>query len=404
MKKITDYITARDMLLDIAKPAGTENVPLAESSGRLLAFELVAEDNVPPFDKSPMDGYAVRSEDTVNASKENPVTLKILEEVPAGAVPEKQLTKGTATKILTGSPMPAGADAVIKYELTEFTDSEVTLFNEVKHSENVIYAGEDVVKGTKLASCGTVIDDGLIGTLSAQGKMKPLVYKRPAAAIISTGSELLEEDEEMRPGMIRNTSRYAVACTLERLGCTAEYLGTVKDDADRIAGLILKGLSEKDIVILTGGVSVGDYDLTPAAMEKAGVEILVRGVDLKPGMACCLGVKDGKPVCGLSGNAAAAMAVYFTICLPAIRKMAGYADPVPKEFDIEIENGFGKPSKGVRLLRGKLKFAGGKVKMEVPEGQGNVMISSTIGCDAAAIVPAGTGPIEPGAVMKGFLI
>jgi len=234
--------------------------------------------------------------------------------------------------------------------------------------------------------------------------MKPLVYKKPKVAIISTGSELLEEDEDMTPGMIRNTSRYAVTNALERWGCVAEYLGTVKDRTEQITELILKGIAEFDMVILTGGVSVGDYDLTPAAMEAANVEILVRGVGLKPGMACCLGTKEGKLVCGLSGNPASAMAVYFTVVQPAIRKLAGYKEAIPEEFDIEIENGFDKPSKGTRVLRGKLKFVDGKVKMEVPKGQGNVMISSTIGCDVAAIVPAGTGVIEPGAVLKGFLI
>lgn len=404
MKEVVAYTKARDMLLEIAKPVGTENIPLVKSTGRLLAFELKAEDNVPPFDRSPLDGYAIRSEDTVNASRENPVTLKILEEVPAGAVPTKPVTPGTATKVLTGSPMPEGTDAIIRYEDTNFTETEVKIFQTVKHSENVIYAGEDVVKGTKLAEPGMKIDDGLIGTLSAQSQMHPLVYKKPDVAIISTGSELLEEDEDMAPGMIRNTSRYAVTNALERMNCTADYLGTVKDRTEQITELILKGLKEKDMVILTGGVSVGDYDLTPAAMEAAGVEILVRGVGLKPGMACCLGTKDGKLVCALSGNPASAMAVYFTVVQPVVRKLAGYKNPIPEEFDIEIENGFDKPSKGTRILRGKLKFVDGRVKMEVPKGQGNVMISSTIGCDVAAIVPAGTGSIAPGTILKGFLI
>ena len=157
MLKNTDYITARNLLLEKVTAAGVEHIPLSECGGRILAQDLIAAENIPPFDRSPYDGYAFRASDTENASTDNPVTLKILEEIPAGAMPTFEVTVGTAVKLLTGAPIPCGADAVVKFEDTEYTDKTVTLFSPSRHGDNIVHTGEDVRRGDVLACVGTAI-------------------------------------------------------------------------------------------------------------------------------------------------------------------------------------------------------------------------------------------------------
>ncbi len=404
MKKATEFTEARDMLLERVQPARTERVALCESAGRVLAKDMIAAENIPPFDRSPYDGYAFRAADTREASKEHPVTFSILEEVPAGAVPTKEVTPGTATKILTGAPIPKGADCVCMYERTQFTKETVTLFAPIAEGENIVRAGEDVKKGTVLARCGDEIDTGVAGTLSSQGEAQPLVFRKLRVGIISTGNEVVETETPLAPGKIYNSNRHTLTAALLRENMEPVYLGLAGDEVANIAGLIAQGLETCDAVLLTGGVSVGDYDLTPDAMERSGVEILVRGVGLKPGMACAYGVKDGKPVCGLSGNPASALTNFYCIAMPVLRKMAGCGAYIPQEITVTLKNGFSKKSKETRILRGRLDLTDGTAKMIVPDDQGNVVLSSTIGCNVMAIVPAGSGALPAGTVLKGFML
>lgn len=404
MGEVLSYIEARDLLLEHVKTSDKEKVELKNAAGRILAQKVVAKDNVPPFDRSPYDGYAFRAVDSAGASRENPVTLRILEEIPAGGVCHIPVTEGTAVKILTGAPIPEGADAVVPYEVTEFTEEFVTIFAPSKSGSNIIYTGEDVKMGAILAEKGTRIDAGLSGTLASQNIAFPEVYKIPKIGIISTGSELIEVGEELEPGKIYNSNQYTLATVLKELGCEPVILGNAIDSTEKICELIVKGLEKCEALFLTGGVSVGDYDLTPAAMEMAGVEILFRGVLLKPGMACAYGVKDGKLVCGLSGNPASSITNYYAIAQPAIRKICGFTQVLPAEIEVTLAEGFGKKSRCTRLLRGKLDLSDGTVKMQLPKEQGNVVLSSTIGCNVMAIVPEGSGALPAGTKLKGFLI
>ncbi|MCF0120984.1 MAG: molybdopterin molybdotransferase MoeA [Oscillospiraceae bacterium] len=399
-----DFNTARRLLMDAAAPVGTEETDISACPGRILAESIVASENVPPFDRSPYDGYAFRSADSVNASRENPVTLRILEEVPAGAVPTMTVTPGTATKILTGAPIPEGADAVTQFERTEFTAETVTLFSPAKPGENIVVIGEDVKKGAVLAEGGVRIDPGVAGTLAAQGIARPRVYRVPRVGILSTGNEVVEVGETLGAGKIYNSNRYTLSAALRDIGCEPVSLGLAGDTVEGICELIRKGLETCDAVISTGGVSVGDYDLTPDAMERAGVTILFRGTDIKPGMACAYGVKDGKLVCGLSGNPASSLTNFCAVAVPALRKLTGLADYAPKTIKVTLRNGFKKKSPTTRLLRGTLDFSDGCVKMDIPKDQGNVVLSSVIGCNAMAIVPAGSGPVAADTVLEGFIL
>jgi len=402
MLKNPDYITARQLLLDAVHEIETEHIPLENSSGRILAEDIIAADNIPPFDRSPYDGYAFRSADSDGASKATPVTLRVIEYVAAGMVSALPCTKGMATKIATGAPIPGGADAVVMFENTTFTDDTVTLFAPAKPGENIIFAGEDVRKGETLVRTGTRIDPGVAGTLAAQGFAEPKVYRVPKIGIISTGNEVAELGAPLAAGKIYDSNRYTLAAAVNEIGCESVYLGLAGDSADGICQLLINGLASCDALISTGGVSVGEYDLVPEAMESAGIQVLFRGASIKPGMACTYGKKDGKLICGLSGNPASSLTNFHAIAAPALKKLAGRADAVPEEITITLKNGFKKKSPGTRFLRGVLEFSEGKTMLNLPRDQGNIVISSAIGCDAMAIVPAGSGPLAAGTELKGF--
>lgn len=404
MLKNSDFVTARDILLEVVHPVAAETVHISDCAGKILAASLRAIENVPPFDRSPYDGYAFRSADSEGASLKSPVTLCILEEVPAGAVPTKPCAEGTAIKILTGAPIPKGADAVIQYEKTTFTQKAVTIYASAEPGENIVRAGEDIRKGDTLAKKGERIGPGIAGTLAAQGIAYPMVYRIPRVGIISTGNEVTEIGKPLAPGKIYDSNYYMLSAALREIGCEPVYLGRTGDSSAEICGLLQKGLDECDAIVSTGGVSVGDYDLMPEAMEKAEIRMLLRGVAMKPGMACAYGEKDGKIICGLSGNPASALTNFYAIAAPALKKLTGQLDYIPTEFQVILKADFKKRSPCMRLLRGKLDISKGNIQLDLPKDQGNVVLSSAIGCDAFAIIPAGTGPVSAGTILRGWKI
>ena len=405
MPNATAFREARDMLAALSRPVGTERIPLAACAGRVLAQELVAAFDVPPFDRSPFDGYVLRTEDIRGAAKETPVTLRILEEIPASCVPRFKLTEGTASKILTGAPIPEGGDAVVPFERTSFTESEVTIFAPMRPDENIVHIGEDIRSGTRLCSAGQRIDAGVMGSLAGQNVVTPLVYRRPKVGILSIGSELVELGHDLPPGKIRDTNSYSVAAAVSRLGAEPMMIpNVVEDRTEAIAAVMEQALEECDALITTGGVSVGDYDLTPAAMEAIGTEMLFGRVDLKPGMACAYGLRGGKMVCGLSGNPASSITNFYAVALPAFRRLCGLREYETREFPVTLAERYGKRSVSNRLLRGFADLSDGTVKLRLSGGQGNVMISGLIGCKLAALIPAGSGPVEAGTVLQGFFL
>ncbi len=404
MERNIDYKQARELLLERAAPVETEVVPLEAAAGRILAQSVTAARDVPPFDRSPYDGYAFRAADTAGADADHPVTLRILEEIPAGSVGTQTVEPGTAAKILTGAPVPPGADAVVKYEETVFTGETVAISAAFSAGENVVPRGEDVRAGDALALPGTPVDPALLGTLAAQGMPEPLVYRVPRVGLITTGSELAEPGEALSGGKIVNTNRYAFAAALRRAGAEPVFLGAPRDDPDAIAALFDAALSSCDMVISTGGVSVGDYDYTPDAMERAGAEVFIRTLRLKPGGASAYAMRDGKLLCGLSGNPASAMTNFYAVVLPALRKLCGHKQPRLTEVPVVLAEDFGKKSPKTRLLRGTLDLADGTAKMHVSRAQGNGVLHSLVGCDLLAEVPAGSGKLPAGTHLTAYLI
>lgn len=399
-----EYTEAQALLLEVAKTVEQECLPLECCYGRVLAEPLCAAQNVPPFDRSAYDGYAFRAGSVASASEQNPIRLRVIAEIPAGTAFCGTVPADAAVKILTGAPVPDGTDCVIKFELTEFDKNSVTVFSPVPRGANIVRAGEDVACGQLLARDGSVIDAGLAATLASQGVAAPTVYRRPRVGLLSTGSEVQEPTSPPIAGKIFNANRFAIEAELQKAGCETRYFGIAADCAETIAAQMEQALSQCDALITTGGVSVGDYDLTPDAMERIGAKILARGVRMKPGMACAYAVREGKLLFGLSGNPAAAMTQLVMIVMPALRKLAGRREVFAQEIDVTLADGFPKNSPLPRFLRGRLELRNGQAIMHLPSGQGNAVASSMIGSNVMALVPAGSGALEKNTRLKGFLI
>lgn len=402
--KRTDYKEAGEILIDHVSEVSTLFVNIEELYGRVLAEDIVATEDVPAYARSPYDGYAFRSADTEGASENSPAVLDIIEEIRVNQIPFNIVSPGTAIRLVTGSPIPGGADAVCKYEDTEFTDKTVKISRKYEYGENIIRAGEDIERGKLLAKKGTVIDTGLIGTMASLGIRQAEVYRRVIAGIISTGDEVTDLSEPLKPGMIRNSNRYTIAAALESIGIDTVYLGHAGDDKEETKKLILLGEAGCDVVVSTGGVSAGEYDLVPDAMEAAGYELLVRGVDIKPGMACAYGVKDNMIMLALSGNPASSLTNLQCVCYPALRKLMGMEGYGHELIKMKIGNDFLKKSKGVRFIRGTVKIEKGNAVFRASGAQGNVVISSTIGCNAYGIITDKEGSIKAGTMIDGFLV
>lgn len=400
-----EYKEARKLLMEQVAPiTRLERVPLLQAAGRILAEDVFAGGDVPPFDRSPYDGYAFRAADTLGASRENPVTLRILEEVPAGSMWTQAVSSGTATKILTGAPVPPGADAIAKYEETAFTQETVTIFRPSKPGENIVPRGEDVGKGQLMAERGTVIDSALLGTLAAQGIVEPLCYGVPTVGILTTGSELVEAGEALTGGKIVNTNQCTFFAALRHMGCKPVVCGAPGDDPGAIAAAMDEALNTCDLVLTTGGVSVGDYDFTPEAMTRAGAELLIRALKLKPGGASAYGIRAGKLICGLSGNPASALTNFYAVVLPVVRKLQGLKEPMLTALTVTLKEGFPKKSPRTRLIRGTLDLTDGTARMLVEQGQGNGVLHSLIGCNLLAEIPGGSPSLPAGTRLHAYLI
>lgn len=395
---------AVELLLEQLAQKNIETVPLWELDGRILAEDVCAVVSVPPFDRSPYDGYAFIAADTACASREAPAVLKIIEEIPAGYEPTQPLTAGCAAKILTGAPLPKGCDATIKYEDTEFTDTEVHIFSPQKPDSNVVRKGEDICRGDVILPAGTRVSAAAIGMLAGQGISSAPVYKKPQITVISTGSELVEAGEPLPPAKIYNSNVYTLSSYLRAMGAEPLNGGIAPDDPCAISARISKALENSDMVITTGGASVGDYDWALRVNQMMGAEILFWKAMFKPGGAMCAAVLNGKLILSLSGNPGAAVIGLLRIGMPYIRKLCGHREVMPERINVVFKDSFGKNSPRLRLVRGRLEVKDGTAYFVHNDGQGNGVVSSLLGCDLLAEIPAGSGRVEGGQMFSAIRV
>ena len=380
-----EYIEAKKLLLNKVKELEVESIKTENAFNRILATDLVANKDVPNFNRSPLDGYCFNCVDTINASKDNPLYFEIIDELPCGKVATKKIGKNQTIKLMTGAKLPDGANCVIRYEDVEIVNGKVKLCYELKENQNVILAGEDVKKGISLAKKGDLIDMGVVGISASLGFEKIDVYKKLKIGYISTGTELLELDDKEVEGKIYNSNRYIFDAILKKYNIDFVYYGIVSDDLDELQIIFDKAIKECDVVLSTGGVSAGDYDLIEDTLARLGFDIFVNGINMKPGMACCFGEKNGKIVLGLSGNPMSSVTTFYAVCLPALKKMMGYRKFDNEYFKVTLKNSFHKKIGNIRFLRAKVEIEDGKAVAYLNNDQGNIVIKSLIDCNAMII-------------------
>ncbi len=402
--RVFELNDALELVLERCRCLDTEVIPLDRAAGRVLASDLKARYDVPLFDKSPLDGYAFHASESRSASREKPLRLAVAEEIPAGTYPHKKLKKGYAAKILTGAPIPDGADAIIRFEDTEVSDGYVSLFQSLRSGDNIVHKGEDVAFDEIIASRGTVIDAAVHGMIASQGFVSVEVYKIPLVGIISQGNELLDPGETLSPGKIYNSNRYMLTSALNHEGFASIFLGSVQDNMDEISDILLRAVSMYDVVIMTGGVSVGTYDFTEAALESVGADILVDKVKMKPGSSCCIAFLKGIPVFGLSGNPSAAMTTYHLITVPALRKISGQADYKLQKIKVRLAETYKKKSPNLRILKGRLSLENATAVFHLNQHQENGSVSAMKNTEVFAMIPAGSGSVHAGTVLDAFVI
>lgn len=325
-------------ILSHVRPLNPERVAILDALGRVLAEEIVSDIDIPPFDNSAMDGYAVRAANVAGASPESPVRLAVTGSVAAGYVSSGRVEPGTAIRIMTGAPLPDGADAVVPFEDTGDMDrskearleepaSEIDVRRAVHSRDNTRPAGEDIRRGEVAMAAGRVVRPQEIGVLASLGRETVLVHRRPRVAILATGDELLEIQEPLAPGKIRNSNEYTNAALVTRTGGVPIRLGIARDTRADLTDKIRQGLEQgADLFLTSGGVSVGDYDVVKDVLGTEG-EMQFWQVNMKPGKPLAFGLlPGGVPLIGLPGNPVSAMVSFEQFARPAILKMLGHQD------------------------------------------------------------------------------
>lgn len=383
----------------------TEHVPLLEASGRICGRDMYARLSQPPFPRSPLDGYAVRHEDLAEANREQPAILRVCGTVYAGDWPAHAVKAGEAVRIMTGAPIPEGADCVVRQEDTRLLDADeesgrVAVFVSLKEYQNYCFLGEDILQGELMVRRGTRLTSGAIGLLASQGIEEAEVFCRPRVAVLSTGSELIKPGTPLEPGRIYDSNRLMLtACAAEK-GAEVVSSVSVPDDPELIAGELEKALACSEFVICTGGVSVGRHDYMERVGHLAGADILFHGVKVKPGSPVLALEKDGKLILCLSGNPYAAFATFVLLALPVVRKLQGCIRTDQERRKGVMRDSFPKASPGRRFVRafiqdGEISFPG--------TGHASGMIASLAGCNCMIDVPAGNPGLSPGDEVEAVL-
>ena len=391
------------LLTNINPLLSTEAVPLDEALGRVAASDICAPFDQPPFARSPLDGYALRAEDTVGACTEAPAVLTVVGETFAGMPPHLPIRPGQAVRIMTGAPIPAGADCVVRQEDTNCTGDTVRVYADLDPFQNYCFQGEDIREGTCVIRRGTVLDFATIGVLALLGQARISVVPRPRIGVLATGDELTEVGLPLAPGKIYNSNQHLLCARLRELGALPIALSQCPDSPEVIARHIDETLKDCDLVITTGGVSVGERDFLPEVCRILGGKLLFHGVSMKPGSPAMAFLHRGKPVLCLSGNPFAVAATFELLARPMLAALCSCPSTLPRTTGV-LQDAFSKVSKRRRFLRARM--IGGKVYL--PRGNAEVHSSgalcSMLNCNCMVDIPAGTPQLVPGQMVEVVLL
>lgn len=390
-KKIEDAI--RIVLQEIESFKKEEECLLEDALGRVLAEDIYAPISQPPFDRSPLDGYALSAKDSQGATKECPVTLLVIDEVMAGDVARNEITGGLAIRIMTGAPIPKGADCVIRQEDTDYGETTVQIYQELTSHANICDAGEDFQKGDCLVEKGSRLDAVTIGIIAGAGIPKVSVYEKVKVALLTSGDELIELGKAPAPGKIYNSNQYLLGARLQELGVVPVCIKTVKDSAEDMAQVIKSCIHEVDLVVSTGAVSVGKKDIMHQVFEILGARRLFWKIQSKPGSPVLTGVYQKKLLICLSGNPFGAIVNLELLVRPVLAELG--QDPrmrlVKKQGVMACD--FKKESPGRRFVRGI--YEDGQVTLP-KRAHISGAISSMKGCNCLLDIPGGNEGLQSG--------
>ena len=325
-RKLMTFDEAKKAVSQHLKPEalGEEEIPLLEARNRVLKEDITSALDIPPFHRSTVDGYAVKAEDTFGAEENQPAKLEVCGTVNVGEPPRISLLKGQAAEIVTGAPVPEGADAVVMVEDTERNDDELKVYGAVTSNENVMKKGADIRKGETVLKTGRILGSSEIGVLAALGLTKVRVFRVPVVAVLSTGAEVTEPGKKLPPGKIYDINAYSLSTAVRESGAKPVYLGVVQDDQTALRKALEHALAAADMVITSGGVSVGPKDITPQTVDSLGKPgLIVCGIAVKPGKPTTVAFVGGKPVFSLPGHPTSALLMFHLLVRPVIRFLSG---------------------------------------------------------------------------------
>lgn len=378
-----------------------EEIFLEKACGRVLYEDIYAPINNPPFDRSPLDGYALIAEDTKKAFKDNPVTLKVIDEVFAGGYSKKTLNNKEAIRVMTGAKLPEGCDCVIKQENTDEGMDIVKIYEELKKYDNYCFIGEDVKKDTLLMKKGELLTYVHIGILSGMGYDKIKVKRKIKAALLVTGDEVCIPGKPLKEGKIYDSNMHVFSARLRELGIEVVASEIIGDDYKVVGDKIKSIINETDIVLTTGGVSVGKKDILHEALPYIGADILYWKVNLKPGTPAMFSLYNGKPILSLSGNPFASLATFELLARPVLGKISGNSGVNTKKTIGVMNSNFNKSSKVRRFIRGY--YENGIVELKDSKHSSGVL-SSMVGCNALIDIKQGTEKLSIGDKVNVILI
>ncbi len=392
------YREALRKVLDGAMPLPPKRVPLAEALGLVAAGDVLSNEPVPQFTNSAMDGFAVRAEDCAAASEGSPVRLEVQGDLPAGQVASGAVVPGTALRIMTGAPMPAGADAVVPVEDTAAAGDKVDVKRPVRRGANVRLAGEDIASGARVVAGGTVLRPAEIGVLAAVGCAEVSVVPRARIAVLTTGDELVDVSEAPGPGRIRDSNVHSGCAQAAAFGAVPVPFPRVPDRREAVERAIREAVASADVLVTTGGISVGAFDYVKDVLEALGAERVFWRVAQKPGGPLGYYRLDGKPVFGIPGNPVASMLMMEEYVRPLLRRLMGFEKLHRPERQGVLDENWSKsqPDGRTHLLRVAVRERDGALHASLAGPQGSGILSSMTRSNALAVIPEDAAAVPRG--------